>query len=132
MAKPLFDYGEFKKLYDSFANISSGLHNWLINFLKKEAMRALRETKLRTPVDTGYLEREWQISDVEIVGDVFMIYLLNPVEYAMYVEFGHRTPNGGWVEGYHMAEVSIAHVQDSMPDRFEREFSNWLKANGVG
>ena len=33
-------------------------------------------------------------------GDVYEIVVANPVEYAPYVEFGHRTPNGkGWVLG---------------------------------
>ena len=50
--------------------------------------------KLRTPVDTGRLRNS--ISHA-VSGD--SAYIGTNVEYAPYVEFGHRTVSGGWGEG---------------------------------
>lgn len=33
-------------------------------------------------------------------GNQYVVEIINPVEYASYVEYGHRTVNGGWVVGH--------------------------------
>ena len=44
---------------------------------------------------------------VNKVGNDYVIEIINPVEYASYVEFGHRTRNHkGWVEGKFMLTIS--------------------------
>lgn len=45
-------------------------------------------------------------------GDAYTIEIVNPVEYASYVEFGHRTRGGkGWVEGHFMLTISEQEIQ---------------------
>ena len=46
-----------------------------------------RETKRRTPVDTGHLRNSWH-TDVEVRGTIVHVSVGSNVEYAVYVEFG--------------------------------------------
>lgn len=54
------------------------------------------------------------------------------MEYSSYVEFGHSTPSGGWVDGYFMLTISISEVERALPSRFNKEFKQFLKERGVG
>lgn len=58
--------------------------------------------KRNTPVDTGHLRRNWNIKNITAkkLGRQYVIY--NPVEYAEYVDKGHRTVGtpSGFVEGF--------------------------------
>lgn len=45
------------------------------------------------------------VSDMCTDGKKYTVEIINPVEYASYVEFGHRTPSGGWVEGQYMLTI---------------------------
>jgi hypothetical protein len=57
-------------------------------------------------------------------GDTYTIEIINPIEYAPYVEFGHRTANHkGWVDGQFMLTVSEAELQADAP----RVLTNKLK-----
>lgn len=89
---------------------------------KELAARLLRKVKKRTPVGNyakgsgkmgGTLRRGWTI-DAEVVkkGEAYEITVFNAVEYASYVEFGHRTANHkGWVMGRFMMTKSEIEVQ---------------------
>ncbi len=66
----------------------------------------------------------------------------NPVEYASYVEFGHRQQPGryvpalgkqlkqGWVKGRFMLTISEGEIQDIAPKVIEAKLKKWLK-NGL-
>ena len=48
------------------------------------------------------------------VGDKYHIDIINPVEYASYVEYGHRTRNHqGWVQGKFMLTISETEIRNS-------------------
>lgn len=57
---------------------------------------------------------------VRKVGDYYEIEIINPVEYASYVEFGHRTRNGGWVEGQYMLTISEEQLKQIAPRVLEK------------
>lgn len=40
-------------------------------------------------------------------GTTYIVEVINPVHYASYVEFGHRTP-GGWAEGQYSHHIGAA------------------------
>ena len=56
------------------------------------SQRMLRSAKMRSPVKTGELRRNWNIT-CERKGRGYVITLSNPKKYAPYVEYGHRTRN---------------------------------------
>ena len=107
--------------------------DFLEDFLLKNALEALNKTKKRTPVDTGELRRNWEISSVVRKGADLAVYLYNSKEYASYVENGHATRNReGWVEGYYMATISIEEIERKLPQRFNREFLKFMNSLEVG
>ena len=78
--------------------------------------QALRQLKTNTPVDTGNLRRGW-VSEGSSYGDgCWQVKLANHVEYAYYVENGHRTRGGkGWVPGQFFMKRSTETIQRNLP-----------------
>ena len=67
---------------------------------------------------------------VRKIGNVYVLRLVNPVHYASYVEFGHRTRNGGgqgWVEGRRMLTFSEAELRKQAPGVLEKKLETYLK-----
>lgn len=65
---------------------------------------------------------------VNKVGNDYVIEIINPVEYASYVEFGHRTRNHkGWVEGHFMLTISEDEIRKSAPTILEKKLKDYLK-----
>ena len=68
----------------------------------------------------------------------FTIEIVNPVEYASYVEFGHRQEPGryvpaigkrlkkSWVEGKFMLTIASQEVQESAPEVLEKKLKRKL------
>lgn len=84
-------------------------------FLVEIASRGLRKAKQRSPVDTGELRRNWNVGKVKRSGDTLSIELYNNTEYAPYVEYGHRTRNGGFVPGVYMLEITLMELERELP-----------------
>ncbi|WWU65442.1 HK97 gp10 family phage protein [Clostridium baratii] len=121
------DFEEFKNFANNFKKMTFKYDKFLFDFLTKIAMDALAKTKKRTPVDTGELRRNWDITRVMKKGNDLIVYLYNSKDYASYVEMGHTTRNRtGWVEGYYMATISIEEVERKIPKRFEKEFIKFM------
>ena len=53
-------------------------------------------------------------------GNLYTIEIKNPVEYASYVEFGHRTVSGGWVDGKYMLTISEERLKQIAPRVLEK------------
>lgn len=60
-------------------------------------------------------------------GDTYVIEIVNPVEYASYVEYGHRTANHkGWVKGRFMMTISEQELQKIAPKVLEKKIKKYL------
>ena len=116
---------------------------------KELAARLLAKVIKRTPVGQypkgtgkkgGTLRRGWtngkssgsssfaQGLKVHHYGNAYVIEIVNPVEYASYVEFGHRTRGGkGWVEGKFMLTISEEEIQRDAPRVLEKKLNKKLK-----
>lgn len=125
-----FDFSDFKKLAKSFQTALDQrvIERWIKEFLLEMAFRGERKIKKRTPVGVypnktgGHLRRNWQVGNVQKQGNSYIIEIFNNVEYASYVEYGHRTRNHkAWVEGRFMAEISMAEMEREMPKFIERK-----------
>lgn len=57
---------------------------------------------------------------VRKVGGYYIIKIINPVEYSPYVEFGHRTRSGGWVDGKYMLTISEERLKQIAPRVLEK------------
>lgn len=115
---------------------------------KELAARLLAKVVKRTPTGQypkgsgkvgGTLKRGWTAGKsqgaaayanelkVHHFGDAYVIEIVNPVEYAPYVEYGHRTRSGdGWVEGKFMLTISEREVQANSTAIIEKKLRKKL------
>lgn len=84
--------------------------------------------KKNTPVDTGTLRRSWIISKIQLndAGE-YSIVLQNNMEYALYVEYGHRTKGNRWVGGQFFALKSLNNLKDMSKKDMEKLILKSLK-----
>lgn len=60
-------------------------------------------------------------------GNMIQIEIINPVHYASYVEFGHRTRNHkGWVKGKFMLTISEQELDSQAPSILENKLKRYL------
>lgn len=60
-------------------------------------------------------------------GNVYEIEIINPVHYASYVEYGHRTRNHkGWVQGKFMLTKSEIELDAQAPKILEKKLMKYL------
>ena len=96
--------------------------------VKELAARLLTLVKKRTPVLSGTLRRGWTVGEMKKMNDGYEIEVVDPIEYASYVEFGHRTPGGkGWVPGRFMMTVSASELEGMAPAILQRKLNAYLK-----
>ena len=151
------DFREFQDLLDSFKEVQKQHEAFLRKFLTEMGMRALAQTKKLTPVDTGNLRNNWELSQVYRKGDELYIVLFNPTEYASFIEDGHmqysRWVPGEWrgdrfeyipgaktgmmlkekwIPGHHMARISINKIEREIPKRYEKALKQFMKGLGAG
>lgn len=61
-------------------------------------------------------------------GGFLVIEIVNPVEYASYVEFGHRTADHkGWIQGRFMLTMSEQEIQEIAPKVLESKIKKYLE-----
>lgn len=95
------------------------------------ATRVFQAAVKNTPVDTGFLRESWNIDDVKKKGSVYEIEISNDVEYAAYVEYGHRIVSGGdtlgWKDGVFMLTIAEKNLEKVMDKIFQRKFEKRFK-----
>lgn len=117
--------------------------------VKELAARLLRLVIKRTPVGEypkssgkkgGTLRRGWtgskgqasakgyaEAMTVDHFGDTYVVEIVNPVEYASYVEYGHRTADHkGWVKGQFMMTISEQELEKIAPKVLEQKIRKYL------
>ena len=61
-------------------------------------------------------------------GSNYLVEVINPVHYASYVEFGHRTPGGkGWVAGQYFLTLSEQDLRALAPALIEKKLEALLR-----
>ena len=84
--------------------------------LNNISQRLVRKVKLKTPVDSGVLKKNWRSKKD---GDLARI-VYNNVKYGPHVEYGHRTRGGkSFVDGRYMLTKSVKEIELDI----EKEFS---------
>lgn len=92
----------------------------------------------------GTLRRAWVIRGIRKTNGVWTATIFNPMEYASYVENGHRqqperfvpalgkTLKAGWVEGRFMMKLSAEFVEKEGAAYVQREFEKYLRGHWNG
>jgi len=144
------DFRGAEELQKRLVEFGARQEEFLMQCARELAGQFLAEVKKKTPVGEGVYEtdketgrrkkiaqggtlrRRWRVESVTRRGSVYAAYVINPVEYASYVEHGHRqqprryVPAIGkrlvrsWVEGKHMMTLSAEEIQ-SRGDEYVRE-----------
>ena len=103
-------------------NIQNNFQGDLQKLVEKHGGILLRNTKLKSPVDTGQLRRSWQLEK----GDLY-VKIFSSCEYVKHVEYGHRTRGGkSYVEGVYMLKTSFEKTKKD----FENDLEKLLKQYG--
>lgn len=143
-----FDIKDLKELQDKIKQLPDP-DAFCEACAKELAARLLAKVIKRTPVGQypassgkkgGTLRRGWTGSQrgsakgyaeslqVQHIGHEYVIEIVNPVEYASYVEFGHRTANHrGWVKGQFMMTISENELQTIAPKVLEKKVLDYMK-----
>ena len=102
-------------------NIQSNFHGDLQKLVEKHGGILLRNTKLKSPVDTGQLRRSWQLEK----GDLY-VRIFSSCEYVKHVEWGHRTRGGkSYVEGVYMLKTSFEKTEKDFTNDLEKLFKKY-------
>lgn len=107
---------------------------------KELAARLLAKVIKRTPSDSGTLRRGWTggksqnasayANSLNIIkmGNKYRIDITNPIEYASYVEYGHRTSNHqGWVNGHFMLTISEQELNSMSDAILQKKLNKFMK-----
>lgn len=107
--------------------------------VRELAARLLTLVKKRTPVISGTLRRGWTVGELKKNGGGYEIEIIDPIEYASYVEFGHRQTPGryvpaigkklkrSWVPGRFMMTISASELEGMAPAILQRKLNAYLK-----
>lgn len=138
------NFRDFERIQNNLEKLNQEQVDLFIDACAKElAARLLAKVIKRTPVGDypnssgkkgGTLLRGWTGGKTQSAvayadsltihhfGDAYVIEIVNPVEYASYVEFGHRTSNHkGWVNGRFMLTISEQEIQNAAPAIIEKK-----------
>ena len=138
------NFRDFERIQNNLEKLNQEQVDLFIDACAKElAARLLAKVIKRTPVGAypnssgkkgGTLRSGWTGGKTQSAvayadsltihhfGDAYVIEIVNPVEYASYVEFGHRTSNHkGWVNGRFMLTISEQEIQNAAPAIIEKK-----------
>ena len=102
-------------------NIQNNFQGDLQKLVEKHGGILLRNTKLKSPVDTGQLRRSWQLEK----GDLY-VKIFSSCEYVKHVEYGHRTRGGkSYVEGVYMLKTSFEKTKKDFENDLEKLFKKY-------
>lgn len=148
------DFKAMKDLQEKIEKLSQvDFDRFYTEAAKEIATRLLSKVKKRTPVVYGSLRDAWAILPIEKRGNQYIITVINGLEYASYVEYGHRQQPGrfipghwegerfiynpdeeggmvlkaGWVEGRKMLTISVQEIERMAPALLERKLQQLLK-----
>ena len=116
-----FEINGLDNFIKNINNIQSNFHSDLQNLVEKHGGILLRNTKMKSPVDTGQLRRSWELEK----GDLY-VKLMNRTSYAIYLEYGHRTRGGkSYVEGVYMLKTSFEKTKKDFENDLEKLFKKY-------
>lgn len=119
-----FEFGEVVKLRKQVLEFRVAAGKAQDKVARRVAQLAIRKVKKMTPVDTGDLRNNWKFQVVK-KGKDYIIVIYNQLEYASFVEKGHRIviagKTVGWVEGRFMLKLTEEEMIRIAPRMWQRE-----------
>ena len=118
-----------KGLDETVRNLNAIATKKLINAIKsgleQSSMYVLDKLNRNTPVDTGRLKSSNRI--LTLADDILIGPNLGIAPYARWVEYGHHTSSGSWVEGQHYVQKTATQTAPEVNKILRREIRRALK-----
>lgn len=125
-----YEFSEVLNIKASLVELNKAAHVVHMKVAKRIAQLAIRKVKKMTPVDQGDLRDNWKY-DVIKKSSSFIIVIYNQMEYASFVEKGHRIvvagKTVGWVEGRFMLKLTEEEMERIAPNMWKREIEKEMK-----
>lgn len=98
---------------------------------KKGAIKFVKEVQNRTDkeklVDTGNYKRNWSAKAIEPASEVYGVECLNNVEYASFLEYGHKLRNGKRWKGKFVGELAMGDAEYYCIQQLEKEIEKAMR-----
>lgn len=121
------DFRELERLKEKLDKFSEADYDKIAEeCCQKLAQILYRRAVKDTPVDTGHLKGSWQTSNAIKRGGEWRIAVYNTANYALYVEYGHRSRGGGWVSGRFMLTTAEKYVDSIAAKTIENKIKQKL------
>ena len=95
---------------------------------RNEAVKIADEEKL---VDTGAYKRNWHAEGVEVANDTYGVTLINSMDYASHLEWGHKLRNGKRWKGKFVGRRAIDETRyyclQKLDDMFEKLYAKYQR-----
>lgn len=104
-------------------------HNPYLETLRKYGKRGVEALRDNTPVFTGVTAESWYYDIIEEEKGVYKLIWCNSnleedwYNVALYIQLGHATASGAWVEGIDYINPALAPIFNKMADEVWNEFS---------
>lgn len=125
-----FEFSEMKLMKQNLIELNKASHVIHMKVAKRIAQLAIRKVKKMSPVDTGDLRNNWKFHIVKR-GDTYTILIYNQLEYASFVENGHRIvrfgKTVGWVEGRFMLKLTKDEMDRIAPNMWKKEVEKEMR-----
>ena len=140
MKKGGCDFKELERFLKNMEGLTQNLDEILDICARELTQRFLRKVIKRTQVGVypagsgrkgGTLRRGWSTQNTRIYHSASscLVEIINPVEYASYVEYGHRTRGGkGWVKGRFMMTISAEEIERDTPLILSKKLKKLMEA----
>ena len=135
---------DFSRVQKALSRLNKEVFETALMSATQEIAKELHKALLQnTPVVTGNLRKMWSsgenlLFNVVRINNGFEVTLINDARansengfpYARAVNYGHSTPNGGWVMGRFFVEASEAQTEpkcyDIVNKNLKKYFARWL------
>lgn len=95
---------------------------------RNQAVKITKEEKL---VDTGAYRRNWHAEGVEVATDTYGVTLINSMNYASHLEWGHKLRNGGRWQGRFVGHRALEDTSwfcvNKLDEQFEKLYKSYHK-----
>lgn len=120
----------FDEYYKKLKDLEQDVPEIFKKVAKKGAIKFVNEAKKRTDkeklVDTGNYRRNWNAEVIEPLPETYGVQCENNVEYASFLELGHRTRAGNKVQGKFVGKLALEDARfyclEQLEDALEKAY----------
>lgn len=114
------------QLKSNIAKAKDSIENTTLACLKGAGDDLIARAKVITPVDTGRLQASWETDVTQDGARTYTLHIYNDARnpnsgkpYAKYVEYGHYSVAGNWVEGRFMLNRTLPDTVDYLRSKIK-------------